>query len=54
MDDKDPSNILNITTFNFYQDQMRTSKAWMNLILNNVTNDPSVYADLLFLLNMNS
>jgi hypothetical protein len=40
MDDKNITNYLNITKFNFYQDPMKTSKAWVNLHLNNATKDP--------------
>ncbi len=54
MDDKNITNYLNITKFNFYQDPMKTSKAWVNLHLNNATKDPQDYADLLFLLNFTS
>ena len=31
---------------------MRTSKAWINIYLNNVTRDASDLVDLIFLLNM--
>lgn len=51
MDDKDPQNLLNITTFNFYSDPVRTSKAWVSLYMFNVSADPSLLADMLYLLN---
>jgi hypothetical protein len=48
---KDTKHALNITTFDFLTDPMRTSEAWMNIYLFNGTNDPGDLADLLFLLN---
>lgn len=53
MDDKNETNILNITTFNFYQDPMRSSKAWVSLFMFNVSADPSILVDMMYLLNMN-
>lgn len=52
MDGGNPSNILNITTFNFYSDPMKSSKAWVNILLFNGTNSPGDLADLLFMLNL--
>lgn len=43
----DPSNYYNITTFNFYEDPLRSSKAWVNIYLNNNTNNQNDYVDLL-------
>lgn len=41
-------NSLNITTFDF-TDTLATSKAWMNIYLNNMTYSPENYADLIYI-----
>ena len=43
----DPLNYYNVTTFNLYDDPVRSSRAWVNIYLNNHTNEPQDYVDLL-------
>ena len=54
MNESDPNNYLNITTFNFYSDPKKTSQAWVDIFLNNVTRKPEYYVDLIYSLNMTS
>jgi len=43
----DPTNYFNITKFNFYEDPALSSKSWVNIYLNNHTNNPVDYVDLM-------
>lgn len=53
MNEKDTlNNFWNVTTFNFYTDLFRSSKAWIEIYLYNETHSPSDYLDLLLITNM--
>lgn len=49
MNDTDPANFWKINTFNFYVNPLKSSRAWVNIFLNNETYDPSDYLDLMYL-----
>ena len=49
----DPSNYFNVTRFNFYEDPLLSSKAWVNIYLNNHTNNPADNVDLMLATGLN-